>query len=85
MILEYIQAAMSQAVFERIQDGENRYYAEIPALKGVWATGRTLRECRSQLTEVMEGWLIVRLRKGLRIPPIGMTRLSASRTIRFGT
>jgi len=71
MIVEYINAALARATYERIEDKENPYYGRIPVLKGVWATGKTLEECRNHLAEVIEGWLIVRLRKGLIIPPIG--------------
>ena len=45
MIKEYINAALSKAHYEIIEDGEP-YYGEVPELKGVWATGKTLEECR---------------------------------------
>ncbi|NOT00043.1 MAG: type II toxin-antitoxin system HicB family antitoxin [Phycisphaerales bacterium] len=85
MILEYIDAALSKAKYERLDEGRDRYYGEVPVLRGVWATGRTLEECRSTLLEVIEGWLIVRLRKGLTIPPIGNRRISPPRATRVGT
>lgn len=69
MIIEYIEAALAQASYEIIED-EERYYGEVPALPGVWATGKSLEECRRNLAETIEGWIIVRLRKGLSIPPI---------------
>ena len=59
MLVEYIQTALERARYEIIQDNEP-YYGEIPDLKGVWATGKTLEECRKKLSEVVEGWLIVR-------------------------
>ena len=64
MILEYINAAMEKAKYEIIEDDEP-YYAEVPGLRGVWATGKTLEECRRNLTETIEGWIIIRLKKGL--------------------
>ena len=70
MLVEYIQYALERARYEIIND-EEPYYGEIPELKGVWATGKTLEECRRKLAEVIEGWIIVRLRKGLPIPSIG--------------
>lgn len=69
MITEYLEAALAKAKYEIIQD-EEPFYGEIPELPGVWATGKTLEECRKNLKEVIEGWLIVRLRRGLFIPPI---------------
>ncbi len=70
MIIEYIEAALSHAKYEIIKD-EEPYYGEVPGLKGVWATGKTLEQCRENLREVIEGWIVVRLRKNLPIPPIG--------------
>jgi len=85
MIVEYVNAALEKAKYEKIDDGRDPYYGEVPVLKGVWATGRTLEECRARLVEVIEGWLIVRLRRGLPIPPIGKTRIEAARALRVGT
>jgi predicted RNase H-like HicB family nuclease len=74
MITEYINAALQRAKFEIIDD-ERPYYGEVPELEGVWATGKTLEECRQNLAEVIDGWLVVRLRKGLPIPPLGKHRV----------
>jgi predicted RNase H-like HicB family nuclease len=70
MITEYISAALGRAKYEFIEDEES-FYGEVPELKGVWATGKTLEECRNNLAEVIDGWLVVRLKKGLTIPPLG--------------
>ncbi|MBI2304098.1 MAG: type II toxin-antitoxin system HicB family antitoxin [Chloroflexi bacterium] len=83
MLTEYIAAALSRAKYEIIDD-EEPYYGEVPELDGVWATGKTLEECRHNLAEVIDGWLVVRLKRGLPIPPIGehrveeLTRLEVS-------
>lgn len=69
MISEYIQAAMEKARYEIIDDPEP-YYGSIPNLKGVWATGKTLEECRGNLKQVLEGWIVLRLQRGLTIPPV---------------
>jgi predicted RNase H-like HicB family nuclease len=69
MIVQYIQKAMEKAHYEIIDDDEP-YYGEILACPGVWATGKTLEECRRNLEEVLEGWIIVRLQRGLDLPPI---------------
>ncbi len=73
MITEYIQAAMEKAKYEIIDDQEP-YYGSIPNLKGVWATGKTLEECRRNLKQVLEGWIVLRLQRGRTIPPVkGLT------------
>lgn len=47
----------------------------MPSLQGVWATGKTLEECRRNLREVLEGWIVIRLRQGLQIPSIGQYQI----------
>ena len=69
MIRTYIQAAMEQAKYEIIEDAEP-YYGSVPGLKGVWATGKTLEECRGNLEDVIDGWIALRLQRRLTIPPI---------------
>jgi len=70
MIIEYINAALERAKYEIIDD-EEPFYAEVPELEGVWATGKTLEECRRNLAEVIEGWILLRIKKGLPLPRIG--------------
>lgn len=67
MIQHFIHSRLSRASYEMI-DGGKRFYAEIRTLRGVWATGKTLEECRTNLVSTLEGWLIFRLRKGLPVP-----------------
>jgi predicted RNase H-like HicB family nuclease len=69
MFAEYIQAAMERATYEIIDDPEP-FYGEVPKLQGVWATGKTLEECRKELQSVIEGWIALKLRLGHPIPPI---------------
>ena len=40
-------------------------------MRGVLATGETLEECRNQLGEVVEEWVLVRVARGLAVPPLG--------------
>jgi len=83
VITEYIQAALSRAKFEIIKD-EEPYYGEVLELKGVWATGKTLEECRHNLIEVIDGWLVVRLHRGLPIPPLGKYRVKELKRLAVG-
>lgn len=70
MIRNYIDAALRQTHYEIIDD-EEPYYGSVPGLQGVWASGRTLEECRDCLVDVIEGWVLIRLSRGLTIPPLG--------------
>lgn len=70
MLIEYIEEALKRAKYEIIED-EEPYYGEIKELKGIWATGKTLEECRYKLKEVVEGWILVSIKKDLKIPKLG--------------
>ncbi|MFA4836840.1 MAG: type II toxin-antitoxin system HicB family antitoxin [Dehalococcoidia bacterium] len=83
MIREYIEAALARANYEIIDDAEP-YYGEIPSLAGVWATGQTLEECRRNLVEVIDGWIVIRLSRGLPIPPIGNSEIRGPEKIEEG-
>jgi predicted RNase H-like HicB family nuclease len=76
MFCEYIQAAMSEAVYEVIDD-EEPYYGEVPELNGVWATGKTPEECRENLQMAIEDWIAFSLRSNLPIPIIEGLRIEA--------
>ncbi|MCC6037644.1 MAG: type II toxin-antitoxin system HicB family antitoxin [Armatimonadetes bacterium] len=81
MLLEYIQEALRRARYEIIDD-EEPYYGEVPELQGVWATGKTLEECRENLREAIEGWIIVRLQRGLPLPPLGKVKFRKMRGLK---
>ena len=74
MILEYVSEALRRARIRKIDDDEP-YYGEVPGLKGAWATGRTREECKKRLAEVVDGWIVVRLKRGLPIPALGRFRI----------
>lgn len=74
MITEYINEALKKAHYEIIED-EEPYYGEVHGLNGVWATGKTFEECRNNLKEVIEGWILISIRKGLSMPKLGNTEI----------
>ena len=67
MIQEFTEYYLNKARYEIINGGK-KFYTEIKDLRGVWATGKTLEECRQNLEETLEGWLVLRLRKNMPIP-----------------
>ncbi len=70
MLTEYITHKLSQAKYKLLGDGS--YFGEVPSLKGVWSDAKTLEECREELREVLESWLIFRMQRGLRVPGFEM-------------
>jgi predicted RNase H-like HicB family nuclease len=75
MLTQYIQAAMREAKYEIQDDGT--FYGEIPPCPGVYANEDTLEGCRTELQDVLEGWIILGLRMGHSIPPIGKINLDS--------
>lgn len=72
MIQEYIQKAVKKAQYKILEDGS--WFAEIPGFEGVWANANSLEECRQELIDVLEEWLILKLRDGDPIPSMeGLT------------
>ncbi len=68
MLFEYIQVALENAEYKKLDDGT--WFAEIPGFEGVWANSKTVEGCRKELTEVLEEWLILKLRDGDPIPKV---------------
>ena len=69
MLLEYIQAALRHAKYEILPD-DGSYYGAIPECVGVYANAGTLEDCRDQLQEVLEEWVLFRVHRNLPIPAI---------------
>ena len=81
MFQEFLTFYLNRAKYEIIDKGKT-YYGEIPELRGVWATGKTLEECRKNILETLEGRLVLRLKNNLPIPNfrIPTKRISFSKT-----
>ena len=68
MLTEYIHAALARSDYKKLDD--QTWFAEIPGFEGVWANAATVEACRSELREVLEEWLILKLRDHDPIPTI---------------
>lgn len=75
VLIEYINKAMSKAVYEKLEDGT--YCGKIRDCPGTIAFGNTLYDCQNELKSVLEGWLIVKIRHGDRLPLIAGFDLNA--------
>jgi len=69
VILDYLSAALESAHYELIED-EEPFYASVPGLEGVWATGKSLEECRRNLSSAIEDWILFSVRMGAPLPPV---------------
>lgn len=74
MLIDYINNAMSEAVYDKLEDGS--FSGKIPNCPGVVAFGETLYKCQQELKASLEGWLIVKIRHGDNLPMIGRINLN---------
>jgi predicted RNase H-like HicB family nuclease len=75
MPVRYLRSAMGHAHYEMLLD-QNEYYGEISDCNGVNATAKTLEDCRNQLEEVLEEWILFRVYRNLPLPIIDGIELS---------
>ena len=68
MLTDYINQAMSKAVYDKLEDGS--YSGKIIECPGTIAFAETLYQCQNELRSVLEGWLLVKIRHGDQIPII---------------
>ena len=68
MLTRYIDAALRKAEYKRLPD--KTWFAEVPGFEGVWANGSTVEEARSEVREVLEEWLILKIRDGDPLPMV---------------
>lgn len=66
MITEFINKKLKTARYKILDDGI--YFGEIPGLKGVWASAKTLENCRTELQEILEDWLLLKIKENNNIP-----------------
>ena len=75
MLTNYISKKMARARYKILEEGS--YFGKIPGLQGVWASEKTLEKCRENLREVLEEWLILKLRDGDPIPDFPSVKMRA--------
>lgn len=68
MMAQYIQAALETAEYKKLDDGS--WFASVPDVEGVWANGITVEQCRRELVEVLEEWLLLKVRDNEPLPVI---------------
>jgi predicted RNase H-like HicB family nuclease len=69
MLFRYMEKALERAEYKKLDDGS--WFAEIPGFTGVWANAPTVEACRRELLEVLEEWLLLKLRDTDPIPAVG--------------
>ena len=69
MIGEYVDKALTKARYKQLDDGS--YFGEIEGFGGIWANGPSVEHCRHELIEVLEEWVLLKVRDGDPLPMVG--------------
>ncbi len=67
MLTNYLNAALRRAHYEILPDDQS-FYGDIPSFDGVYANAATLEDCRAELAEVLEEWILFRVSRRLPLP-----------------
>jgi predicted RNase H-like HicB family nuclease len=68
MMIEYSQKALELAQYRRLEG--RSWFARIPGFEGVWANASTVEAARTELVEVLEEWVMLKLRDGDPLPVV---------------
>jgi predicted RNase H-like HicB family nuclease len=67
LLVDYIDAALRTAKYEKIDRG-TRVYAEVRDFPGAWAEGKTREEAAKTLRQVLKGWIEFQLERRQPLP-----------------
>lgn len=73
-LTEYIDAALATARYKVLAD--KTHFGEIPGFRGVYSDAKTAKKCREVLREVLEDWIVLKLRSADALPAVRGKRLS---------
>ncbi len=66
MLSDFLNKKLKKAHYKLLKDGS--YFGQILGIKGVWANADNLEDCRKELKEVLEDWLLLKVRSRENIP-----------------
>ena len=69
MLSEYLSGALRKARYEILAE-DGSFYGEIPGFDGLYANAATLEDCREELREVLEEWILFRVSRNLPLPAV---------------
>jgi len=56
-----------RALYERLGRGKG-FFGSVRGIQGVWANAPTRKACEAELREVLEEWLLLKIRKKQFVP-----------------
>lgn len=77
MFLDYVDAAIKKAEYKKLED--NTWFGEIPGFSGVWANSSSVESCRSELLEVLEEWILIKIKDNDPLPTVDGANITISK------
>lgn len=81
MLQKYIQNALNNSKYKLLDD--ETWFAEVPGFEGVWANSNTVENCRLELIEVLEEWLILKLKDGDYVPVVNGIDINIRKVVNY--
>ena len=69
MLTKYIDAVMKKAHYELLTD-DHSFYGEVLEFPGVYANATSLEDCRNELREVLEDWILLGISRHSKLPVV---------------
>ena len=79
VLTEYLDRAMAQAVYDKLNDGT--YGGRIPACSGVVAFGASLNDCSADLRSTLEDWVLLGIKLAHPLPVIAEVETILGRAV----
>ena len=70
MLSEYLESKLKKTKIKVLKDGS--YFASIPGIDGVWANAESKKACKEELREVLEEWILLKVRDRENIPGLSI-------------
>ncbi len=71
MLDKHIHEVIKKTTYKKLENGV--WYAEIPGFVGVWSTDTSVEECRDELIDVLDEWLILKLKDNDPLPVVNVS------------
>ncbi|HEY9767023.1 MAG TPA: type II toxin-antitoxin system HicB family antitoxin [Coleofasciculaceae cyanobacterium] len=76
ILVKYCEKALRQAQYKTLED--STWFAEIDGFEGVWGNGDTVEDCRTDLLEALEEWVILKLQDGEQLAVVDGVAIKVS-------
>jgi len=70
MLSQYLESKLKKARVKILKDGSS--FASIPGIPGVWSNAKTKTTCMKELREVLEEWVLLKVRNHESIPGLAI-------------